>query len=265
MNKKFFILNVLIVLLLLNGCTYLRENNNGLKTERSESFDVNRNFSPSSIEIEIFESINKVRRSMNLSTLDYDIEASALARNYSLRMLKEKFFDHVSPEGDDVEKRLRDFKITYSSVGENLAYISITNDIATKAVNGWLKSPKHRETMLSNNYNKLGVGVACGDIFCYITTIYLNKTFYNEVEKGNWGYFILNITLNGPTFLELTFNDSVKVIVMNKEELKKFKKGEPYKYYFSTEGKKAFFYIEEEDQILIFTNNSISIKTDVVK
>jgi uncharacterized protein YkwD len=58
-------------------------------------------------------------------------------------------------------------------VSETVAYIFTHQDTAKRAVQGWVKSPRHRP-ILVGNYRVTGVGVAQGDRGAfYFTQIYV--------------------------------------------------------------------------------------------
>jgi uncharacterized protein YkwD len=71
-------------------------------------------------------------------------------------MSTNQYFDHVSPTKGGLAERLAQGNVSYLLAGENIAAKYI-DGIA--AIEGWLNSEGHRETLLHEEYNYLGVGV----------------------------------------------------------------------------------------------------------
>ena len=61
---------------------------------------------------------------------------------------------------------------TFTAAGENLAYIE-ARDPAAKAVAGWMKSPSHRENILSRDFVMTGVGACRAGRATYFTQLFL--------------------------------------------------------------------------------------------
>ena len=70
-------------------------------------------------------------------------------------MFQKQYFAHVSPEGDDAGIILKEIGYDYLVVGENLArgYFKDSKDL----VDGWMKSPDHRENILNPKFREIGV------------------------------------------------------------------------------------------------------------
>ncbi len=86
------------------------------------------------------------------------------------KMVEDHFFDHVTPSGETLVKRVRKAgyvsrKVASYAVAENLGYG--TNDLSTprEIVRGWMKSSGHRANLLSARYDEIGVGVVLGSPF----------------------------------------------------------------------------------------------------
>lgn len=75
-------------------------------------------------------------------------------------MFKNGYFEHNSPEGKGPGDLADIVKYEYVSVGENLAmgYFKNNEDLVTS----WMNSPGHRENILSNKYDEIGVAVGKG-------------------------------------------------------------------------------------------------------
>lgn len=70
-------------------------------------------------------------------------------------MFQKQYFAHISPEGDDAGIILKEIGYDYLVVGENLArgYFKDSKDL----VDGWMKSPDHRENILNPKFREIGV------------------------------------------------------------------------------------------------------------
>ncbi|MBU1197477.1 CBS domain-containing protein [Candidatus Micrarchaeota archaeon] len=151
----------------------------------------------SSIEFLIHQKINYERGKYRLPHLMYDSSLQRTADKHSIDMEENNFFDHINKQGKDPAQRLYEQgfscskqygNLIYSGVGENIAkepifsqrgflaifpYV-IWNDkekIASATVEGWMKSPSHRENILTAHYSSEGIGVhrsTFGEYF-YIT------------------------------------------------------------------------------------------------
>ncbi|MEX0918433.1 MAG: CAP domain-containing protein [Candidatus Paceibacterota bacterium] len=75
-------------------------------------------------------------------------------------MFANQYFEHFSPTGEGVADLAGQYGYRYAVIGENLAQgIFLTSD---DLVSAWMKSPGHRENILSVHYQEIGVAVAIG-------------------------------------------------------------------------------------------------------
>ncbi|SHM87604.1 CAP domain-containing protein [Gracilibacillus kekensis] len=109
-----------------------------------------------SIEKQIFEITNEVRKVYELETLTWDDQAAQAAKNHSKDMVKENYFSHYSQNGDGLKERLLAANAYYLVAGENIAAHYIDGPAV---IHGWLNSEGHREALLKEDYTHLGVGV----------------------------------------------------------------------------------------------------------
>lgn len=142
---------------------------------------------PSALEYRVHQLINVQREQNGLSTLSYDSFLADISRGHSWDMVTRNFFEHENPDGKDARARgdaagypcLRDMgTYTYEGIAENLfqgyRYTSYTttdgvitsynwssvDDVAERAVNGWMDSPGHRKNILTEHFILEGIGVA---------------------------------------------------------------------------------------------------------
>ncbi len=107
------------------------------------------------IEESIFSQINQYRASKGLPALERSSKIDTQARIHSENMASAKVaFGH-----QDFSNRVKAIDIPYKAAAENVAYNRGYSDLATQAVQGWLKSPGHR-TNIEGKYNQTGIGVA---------------------------------------------------------------------------------------------------------
>ncbi len=113
------------------------------------------------IESQIFQVINKVRTENNLSVLALANDLTSVARFHSQDMAVKDYFDHVSPEGEGLQKRIERGGVrNWMRLAENIATNFGYSDPVDAAVRGWMKSQHHRDNILDQKLNQTGIGVA---------------------------------------------------------------------------------------------------------
>jgi len=135
---------------------------------------------PTELEIEIHRMINEVRREADpqensLQPLQLYSVLIKVARQHSQDMLERNYFDHISPEGNDVADRVNNAGLEWTAVGENLFWASgiSPSQVAEEAVQGWVNSPGHYQNIITD-YSYTGIGVASSGDTYYITQVFLN-------------------------------------------------------------------------------------------
>jgi uncharacterized protein YkwD len=118
-------------------------------------FVTNSMFPDPEIERQMFEMLNAERSKIGLAPLIFDSALTEIARLHAADMFRRGYFAHFSPEGRDVSARADAAGVVYSRIGENLAY---TPDV-TVAHAGLMRSPKHRENILTPQFTRVGIGV----------------------------------------------------------------------------------------------------------
>ncbi len=144
------------------------------------------------LELQVHRGINRERHNAGLKDLKNDAQLAVIARNHSQDMARHQFFNHINLQGEDPTDRskrqngpvskqidadtlvigiaeniywthLYDQVITTTENGKNIHqdfhWLSLTQ-IADTIVQGWMKSPGHRENMLSPRYDRQGIGIA---------------------------------------------------------------------------------------------------------
>jgi uncharacterized YkwD family protein len=106
-------------------------------------------------EKEVFDLINKQRTNNGLAALKNDSEVQRVARIKAQDMVDNNYFSHTSPTYGSPFDMLKSFKISYKTVGENIA----GNSSNSSAVTAWMNSSGHKANILNSNFNYTGIGV----------------------------------------------------------------------------------------------------------
>lgn len=128
------------------------------------------------LERQCLEQVNLQRKARGLSRLSLSGDLLQVARAYSRRMAEEKFFSHLDPEGRSVQQRVREARIRWTALGENLAMSAGYINPVAAAFNGWMGSSGHRNNILAPDYEQTAVGVwvsPSGAV--YFTEIFLRQ------------------------------------------------------------------------------------------
>lgn len=111
--------------------------------------------------------VNAERTDRGLGRLKPVASLEGVADDYAARMVRERFFDHSSPDGGTFLARIK--RTSYLrgelrrwSVGENIAWGAGTRATPAQIVAAWMQSPGHRRNILDARYTELGLGVAVG-------------------------------------------------------------------------------------------------------
>ena len=110
--------------------------------------------------------LNVERNHENLTPLVENRKLEASAVNYSNAMVREQFFDHVSPEGTTLVERVQAVNYVRPSrgwfVGENIGWGTGASSSPAGMVAAWMASPGHRENIMDGQYRDIGIGIATG-------------------------------------------------------------------------------------------------------
>lgn len=133
-------------------------------------------FPPAQLEWWIFEEVNRERARRDLPPLVWEALLAEIARQHSQDMAARRFFGHITPEGVDVETRLRQRGIRrYRWVAENLALNFDPIYPVGTTIHQWMMSPGHKRNILGPfRYTGVGVAVAPSGAY-YITQLFLDR------------------------------------------------------------------------------------------
>ena len=102
------------------------------------------------------EVVNQERAKEGLKPLVVDSSANNAAMIRAKETVRN--FSHTRPDGSSFSTVMKESGISYSVVGENIAYGYPT---AEEVVAAWMTSSTHRENILSGTYTHIGIA-------CYI-------------------------------------------------------------------------------------------------
>ncbi len=113
------------------------------------------------LEQKIIEKTNEERNNNGLPTLKENEELNQAAFLKAQDMLGNDYFAHTSPAGVEPWFWFAKADYEYRYAGENLA---MDFSSASSVHNAWMKSPTHKENILSTDYEEIGVAVLTGVI-----------------------------------------------------------------------------------------------------
>jgi uncharacterized protein YkwD len=122
----------------------------------------------------VFDKVNRQRRLHGLRELAWNDAAAVQARLQSFNMMEHGFFGHADPRRGSLAARLSRAGIRWSRCGENLYREKGMEEPADEAVEGWMRSPVHRASILDPLFIQSGVGIAISsDTEYFITQIFI--------------------------------------------------------------------------------------------
>lgn len=126
------------------------------------------------VERRAFERTNIERVKKGLPAFVWDADLCRMARKHSENMGRRGFFSHVTPEGIRLRDRARAVGIvSFTVLGENIAYNLGYDDPGAFAVENWMASPSHRKNILDVEFRSMAVGSFVGSD----GAVYLTQTF----------------------------------------------------------------------------------------
>jgi uncharacterized protein YkwD len=104
--------------------------------------------------VEALAAINKLRREHGLPPVRASAALASAAQKHSLSMAEHGYFSHASPGGSAFATRIGP---GFRALGEAMAWASPALS-AQHTLALWLRSPSHRETLLSPTWRQIGLG-----------------------------------------------------------------------------------------------------------
>ncbi len=114
------------------------------------------------LESEILRIVNDERARAGKPPLKLSPRLAVVARGHSYDMAIRHYLAHGSPEGTGPAERVSGVGIGYQAIGENIYMDDARgeSELPRRAVDAWLRSPTHRDNILSGGFTQTGVGVA---------------------------------------------------------------------------------------------------------
>ncbi len=122
----------------------------------------------SGAQAELLRLHNDARKEHGLGAFCASEQLMSAATAHSRDMLNRGYYDHVAPDGDTPEQRVRATGYSYGSMAENihrrpLSYApEPTQKDFEQVFVDWLESPCHRANVLNPDLHKIGIGAAFG-------------------------------------------------------------------------------------------------------
>ena len=119
--------------------------------------------------IEIYNLLSLERQNENVDGLELNQILSNVAQAYAYEMYLGGFWCHQNPNnGENVNERLSKAGFPFSNVGENLAIASTIRS----GHQSLMQSDSHRNTILDNEFRRVGIGVVSGPIGLIIVQVF---------------------------------------------------------------------------------------------
>jgi uncharacterized protein YkwD len=144
----------------------LEQNKNTFYTKSSQELK-------EGFEYQLFDLTNASRENHDLPILTWDDHVRETAREHSMDMAENQYFDHTNLQGQSPFDRMKEDNIRFITAGENLAYGQFSSIFAHE---GLMNSLGHRKNILQGSYEYLGVGVA----FNNESQPYYTENFYSD-------------------------------------------------------------------------------------
>ncbi|HEV7808420.1 MAG TPA: CAP domain-containing protein [Solirubrobacteraceae bacterium] len=111
--------------------------------------------------------LNRERTRRGMQRLSESPQLRKSAQGFSQKMVRESFFDHVSPGGSTLLSRVRSGtgylqNARTFALGENIAWGSGEYATAAETMDGWMHSSGHRHNILNRRFRHVGIGIALG-------------------------------------------------------------------------------------------------------
>ncbi|WP_458397842.1 CAP domain-containing protein [Anaerotignum sp.] len=104
---------------------------------------------------EILNLVNQERAKAGVPALTLSEKLTSIAYTKAKDMADKNYFSHQSPTYGSPFDMLKQFGVSYSYAGENIAAGQKT---AAEVMNNWMNSSGHKANILNKNYTQLGVG-----------------------------------------------------------------------------------------------------------
>ncbi|MDQ0115294.1 CAP domain-containing protein [Paenibacillus harenae] len=114
----------------------------------------------SAFQSQVVDLVNQERAKAGLSALKSDTLLTKVATEKARDMDVNNYFSHTSPTYGSPFDMMRQFGVTYSYAGENIASGQRTPQ---EVMTAWMNSSGHRANILNGSFTKIGVGYVNGE------------------------------------------------------------------------------------------------------
>ncbi len=105
---------------------------------------------------------NHARGEFGVAPLRCDATLVQLAEAHSRDMCEQDYISHIDSQGRTLEDRFDEVGYDFRAIGENVA---MGQREARNAHDGWMNSSSHRDNIVSEDFEYIGVGyVECGGV-----------------------------------------------------------------------------------------------------
>ena len=104
----------------------------------------------------VFQLVNQERVSRGLGPYAWSSRLAVASQRHAEDMYEQEYFSHTSLDGRDFGDRARGAGYEGSPRGENIA---AGQRSAESVMNSWMGSPGHRNNILSESSNEIGIGL----------------------------------------------------------------------------------------------------------
>ena len=108
---------------------------------------------------EVLKLVNEERSKQGLKSLTLSKQLTSIANAKAQDMADKNYFSHTSPTYGSPFDMLKQYGVSYSYAGENIAAGQTS---AEQVMSDWMNSSGHRANILNPNYTQLGVGYVKG-------------------------------------------------------------------------------------------------------
>lgn len=115
----------------------------------------------------ILEKINAIRIENGLPPLSIDSLLDSVANTKAKDMVENNYFAHNSATYGTPFEMMQNAGVTYIHAGENIA----GNSNIDAAIDSFLNSDAHKQNILSNAYNYIGIGIEPSNVYGYIIVL----------------------------------------------------------------------------------------------
>lgn len=124
-------------------------------------------FKPGEEELKLLSLVNEVRNQAGLPDLILDESLCHIAQLKARDMADNNYFGHTSETYGNPFEMMTAYGIHFGAAGENIA----GNSSVDQAFESWTSSEEHIRNIISDSYNKLGIGIVADEAYGQIIVL----------------------------------------------------------------------------------------------